>query len=356
MKSRTIALWIISVAIIIYFLVVAKRLLIPFVIAVAIWYLIESLSLVISKMSLKKSANKKIPRWLSLIFSTLFIIGIFIGAVKIVIDTIRSMTARLPDYEERFQIFFSQLPDFLGLGDIESVTDLVQEINLGATAGPVFDTLTNLLASVILVIIYVIFLLLERKLFRIKLKNLLKDKSTYDNFRNILSQINESIRTYISVKIFTSFLTGFLSYLVMEIMGLDFAIFFAFLIFLLNFIPSLGSITATSLPLLFSIIQFGSLGTFFILLVLLIGIQIVVGNYIDPRMMGSRLNISPLVIILSLVTWGTIWGFAGMIFSVPITAVLIIIFNQFPETKPIAIMLSETGELEVEKIGDREKS
>lgn len=354
MKSRNIALWILSTAVLIYFLVVAKRLLIPFVIAVAIWYLIESLSLFIGKMSLNKKAKKKIPRWLSLIFSTLVIIGLFIGAVKIVIDTFKSMRSTLPDYEDRFQSFFNQLPDFLDFGEIESVTDLFQEINIAATAGPVFDTVTNLFASVILVIIYVIFLLLERNVLSVKLKNLFGQKSNYDHFRAVLSKINESIRTYISVKIFTSFLTGFLSYLVMEIIGLDFAIFFAFLIFLLNFIPSIGSITATSLPLLFSIVQFESLSTFIILLILIVGIQIIVGNYIDPLLMGSRLNISPLVIILSLVGWGSIWGFAGMIFSVPFTAVLIIIFNEFKETKPIAILLSETGKLDVEKIGDRD--
>ena len=353
MKLRNIPLWIISTAVVIYFLVVAKRLLIPFVIAVAIWYLIESLSLFIGKMSINRKAKKKIPRWLSLIFSALVIIGLFIGAVKIVIDTFKSMRSTLPDYEEKFQSFFNQLPDFFEFGEIESVTDLLQEINVAATAGPVFDTVTNLFASVILVIIYVIFLLLERNVLSVKLKNLFGQKSNYDHFRSVLSKINESIRTYISVKIFTSFLTGFLSYLVMEIIGLDFAIFFAFLIFLLNFIPSIGSITATSLPLLFSIVQFESLSTFILLLILIVGIQIIVGNYIDPLLMGSKLNISPLVIILSLVGWGSIWGFAGMIFSVPFTAVLIIIFNEFKGTKPIAILLSEAGKLDVDKIGDR---
>jgi predicted PurR-regulated permease PerM len=132
----------------------------------------------------------------------------------------------------------------------------------------------------------------------------------------------------------------------MYFVGLDFAIFWAFLIFLLNFIPNIGSLIATLFPSALALIQFEN--TFAPFLVILIGvgaIQLLVGNLIEPRMMGSSLNISSLAVILSLSLWGTIWGITGMVLCVPITVIMMIIFAQFPTTRPVAILLSENGQL-----------
>jgi AI-2 transport protein TqsA len=355
MKSWTIPLWIISLAVIVIFLVAAKRILIPLVLAVAIWYLIESLSIGIRSIKLKGQKTNFIPRWGAILIASVLVIGTFLGGVQIVVENFQGMARAAGEYEKPFEDILSLLGRLLGMEEIPGFSDVLKEIELGALVGPLVDTLANLFASVILVIIYVIFLLLERNTFKTKLRKLFPNKKKYENFAGVMRQVNDSIRTYITVKIFTSFLTGLLSYTVMELFGLDFALFWAFLIFLLNFIPSLGSITATSLPLLFSLVQFEAFSTFFLLLVLLVGVQILVGNYIDPLLMGSRLNISPLVIILSLVTWGSIWGFAGMIFSVPITAVLIIACAQFPQTRPVAILLSAKGEVDVRTLGKSEK-
>lgn len=335
------------------FLIAAKRLLIPLVIAVAIWYLIESLSIGLRSITFGKGKGKYIPRWLSVIFSAVFILGTFILGIQIIIQNFEGMGQVLPKYEEQFIGFLEYVGEVLELEQVPGFRDLINQLNIPSLVGPLVDTLTNLIASTILVLIYVIFLLLERNSIKVKLKKIAGEGKRYNHFHTVMSQINDSIRTYITVKIFTSFLTGLLSYTVMIFIGLEFALFWAFLIFLLNFIPSLGSISATSLPLLFSLVQFDSLGTFVLLLILLVGVQILVGNYIDPRMMGSRLNISPLVILFSLVAWGSIWGFAGMIFSVPIMAVLIIIFAQFPDTRPIAIMLSANGETDIRHLGKR---
>ncbi|TVR87669.1 MAG: AI-2E family transporter [Saprospirales bacterium] len=355
MKSWTIPLWILAVAVIVFFLVAAKRILIPLVLAVAIWYVIESLAIGIRSIRFRGRSTRKIPRWIAIVFASVLVIGTFLGGVQIVVENFQDMARSTPKYEEQLTDLLSLVGDFLGIEGMAEVADIVAELDMPALIRPLVDTVANLFASVILVIIYVIFLLLERNTFKTKLRRLFSDQGNYDNFAGVMSQVNDSIRTYITVKIFTSFLTGLLSYIVMELFGLEFALFWAFLIFLLNFIPSLGSITATSLPLLFSLVQFEAFSTFFLLLVLLVGIQILVGNYIDPMLMGSRLNISPLVIILSLVTWGSIWGFAGMIFSVPIMAVLIISFAQFPQTRPFAVLLSAKGEVEVKTLGNSEE-
>ena len=138
--------------------------------------------------------------------------------------------------------------------------------------------------------------------------------STQNNpksFQAILRKIEDSISNYLRLKTYVSLLTGVLSYFVLLLVGVDGAPFWAFLIFLLNYIPTIGSLVAT-----------------------------------EPKVFGKSLNLSPLVTILSLAVWGEIWGITGMILSVPITVIMIIIFSQFDKTKNIAILLSESGNVD----------
>ena len=127
------------------------------------------------------------------------------------------------------------------------------------------------------------------------------------------------------------------------------AIFWAFLIFLLNFIPTIGSLLATLFPVIFSLLQFGDFSIALIILFVVGSIQVIIGNFIEPKWMGNSMNISPLVSILSLMFWGLIWGTTGMIVSVPFTVVIIIILSEIEYTRPLAILLSEKGD-----INDRE--
>ncbi|MEM7037311.1 MAG: AI-2E family transporter, partial [Bacteroidota bacterium] len=125
--------------------------------------------------------------------------------------------------------------------------------------------------------------------------------------------------------------------------GLDFAIFWAFLIFLLNFIPTFGSLAATIFPVVFSILQFDTWTPVIILLVGILATQMIIGNFLEPKLLGNRLNISSLVVLISLSVWGTIWGVIGMILAVPLTVAIMIILSEFESTLPIAIWLSADG-------------
>ncbi|MDX1667633.1 MAG: AI-2E family transporter, partial [Saprospiraceae bacterium] len=118
-----------------------------------------------------------------------------------------------------------------------------------------------------------------------------------------------------------------------------------FLIFLLNFIPSIGSIVGTALPALFSLLQYQDGSRFLLVLLSISAIQLLVGNYLDPRMLGRSLNISPFVVLFSLALWGAIWGIIGMFLSVPIMVILVIILSEFPSSRPFAILLSEKGRI-----------
>jgi AI-2 transport protein TqsA len=133
----------------------------------------------------------------------------------------------------------------------------------------------------------------------------------------------------------------------MRALGLHFAEFWALLVFILNYIPTIGSIFATIFPSLLALVQFESLVPFVVLLVGITLIQQLLGSFIEPNLMGMTLNLSPLVVVVSLIVWGLIWGVVGMFLCVPITVIIVIILANFPATRWVAVLLSKAGRLKV---------
>jgi predicted PurR-regulated permease PerM len=199
--------------------------------------------------------------------------------------------------------------------------------------------------NIFLIIIYVAFLLAEQSMFAKKIGQVLGDPGRIQAFDRILSQVNSAVRTYVYVKTLMSFLTGILSYVVLLSFGVDFPVLWAFMIFLLNYVPYVGSFVATFLPASFAVFQFQSFYVFIWIFLAIQVVQILVGNVLEPKVMGKTLNLSPLGVLLALTFWGMIWGIMGMILSVPITSILVIIALRFPSTRFVAVLLSETGEL-----------
>ena len=196
-----------------------------------------------------------------------------------------------------------------------------------------------------MVLLYAIFIVSEETSFGNKLKKLFSSTEELENATTILQKINKSISDYIGLKTLDSLLTGLIGYIFLAIMGVDAPFFWALLMFLLNYIPTIGSLIATIFPALFSLIQFGEFTPFLIILIGLGILEWFIGNVLEPKIMGDSLNISHLVTIIALVVWGQIWGITGMLLSVPITVVMIIICAQFKSTKAFAILLSKNGEI-----------
>ena len=204
-----------------------------------------------------------------------------------------------------------------------------------------------------MIVIYALFIFLEESSLIKKSRKIFPTEEGFNRMNKILEKIEFSISNYLRLKTYVSILTGVLSYLVLMLVGVDSAPFWAFLIFLLNYVPTIGSLVATVFPAFFCLIQFGEFTPFLIVLIAVGAVQVVVGNVVEPRLFGKSLNVSPLITILSLAVWGKIWGVTGMVLSVPITVIMIIVFSQFEKTKSIAIILSENGE--VDEIAKKEK-
>jgi predicted PurR-regulated permease PerM len=155
------------------------------------------------------------------------------------------------------------------------------------------------------------------------------------------------------VKTLMSLITAVLAYIILLVFDINYAPVWAMLVFFLNFIPVVGSIIAVILPMAMAVLQFWEISPWVIFVVtgLLIGVQQFVGSFLEPRFLGSSLNLSPLIILVSLSFWGFLWGPVGMLISVPVTVMMAIIFASVPATRWVAVLLSQNGDSVQEEFG-----
>ena len=266
--------------------------------------------------------------------------------VNILAVNIRQLLELIPQYQDNIDGVAMSLKNMVGVDVVTEIEKFVGDYDYASLLTGLLNSLTSLFGKAFLIIIYALFLLLEEPFFSWKIKKIYKTETEYNNANIILKKIDKSIGRYISIKSLVSFLTGLLSYFALLIIGIDAPLFWAFLIFVMNFIPTIGSLIATLFPAVFAILQFGDIAPGLWTLGSVGFVQIIVGNYLDPKLTGDSLNISPLVVLLSLSFWGAIWGILGMLLSVPITVMMIIIFAKVPATRPIAVLLSKKGNVD----------
>jgi predicted PurR-regulated permease PerM len=211
--------------------------------------------------------------------------------------------------------------------------------NIGRFLVTLSGSIFTFASKLVLVVIFLFFILLGKPFFKYKIL-----KSFSDDKANQLSQITLSItgqiRRYLSWQFVISFCTGCLVWLALSLIGVDFAVTWGALAFFLNFIPTVGSIAASIPPILLALIQFypsfwPGIITFFALLT----IQLSIGNGIAPKVLGDQLNLSPVVILLSLLFWGWLWGIVGALLSIPITAAIKIVCENIEPLQPISVMM-----------------
>lgn len=334
----------IIVTIIVFILVYFRNLIQPFVLAAVVWYLIRAIREVIGKIRYRQ---KSLPRWLRTILAILITFALLWLIIEIISYNVNLIIEKSSSYNQNLKNFIRTITDFTGIENVDTfIREQVAKIDLQTYATNTLNIISALLGNTALILIYTIFLLIEENFMPSKIKSFLEASNNRETVYDIIKRITSSINTYFAVKVGVSLLTGVLSYIVLAIVGVDFAVLWAFLIFIFNFIPYVGSLIATLLPAFFAIFQFASLIPFLWVLIGVEAIQILVGSYLEPRIMGKSLNLSPLIVILSLAFWGAIWGVVGMLLSVPIISVLTIVLAHFPSTKKIAILFSEKGNVD----------
>ena len=262
-------------------------------------------------------------------------------------STVDDVLEIAPVYQQNLNARLESLA-FVDIGEFEgqSFGQLLSSwIDIPAYARSIASSLTSILASGGLILIYLGFLFLEQGHFNKKIAALVSDREREEDINKLLHRIRDDIQKYVIIKVFTSSLTGILSYVFLRFMEVDFAGVWGLIIFLLNFIPTVGSIVATIFPALIAFAQSDGYSLFFIVLSGVGLIQICIGNILEPRLTGSSFNLSPIVILLNLALWGYIWDIPGMFLCVPFLIIITIILSHFPQTRPIAVMLSSDGKL-----------
>jgi predicted PurR-regulated permease PerM len=217
--------------------------------------------------------------------------------------------------------------------------------NITTIVSSIGSSVARLAASMGMVIVYMIFMFVEQSTFHKKFAVLFPNKPQNKKMRYITTSIDENMKKYLFMKTLVSAITGLISYGWMAILGLNFAGVWAFAIFILSYIPTIGAIIGCGMPILFAILMGMTLNEVILVSLGLIGLQILFGNIIEPKLTGKTLNLSTLAILINLVFWGLIWGVAGMFFSVPLLVATFIITAQFDSTRWIAILLSADGKI-----------
>ncbi len=288
--------------------------------------------------------TRNIPNWLAVpltimvILFTLFAVGSLVGG------SLNQFSATIPAYQERLdQLTAGARDQLVAWGDEWDIdtAEWMHEIRfspglLMGYIGTVLSSATVLLSNLTLVLLTVAFVLMEASGFPDKLRQAFGHD--LEGIQQVAS-ITHEVQSYFGLKTIISLATGFVAGTFLATLGIDFFILWGFLTFLLNYIPNIGSIMAAIPPVLLAMVQFG-FGTAAVVVVGYLAINMVIGNLIEPRLMGRRLGLSTLVVFLSLCFWGWVWGPVGMFLSVPLTMFAKILLENSGDLKWLAVLLS----------------
>lgn len=319
----------------------------PIVFSILVVYVIVGLARLLARIPV---IGPRLPMKVNYTLS-LLVIGLALMAMSSLIMTnLGRLVTLAPQYQDSLLGSIQRTAAHFGLESEPTWAtlrrDLLGQINLQRVIGSTVVSATSITASLLMVFLYVAFLLIEQRNLPNKLANLSRDPQRVAQLQKITLRINSRVGTYLAIKTLLSLLQGLTSWAIMAALGLEFAAFWAVLIALLNYIPYVGSFLSVILPVLFGIVQFGEVNPVLILAAALSVPQFFIGNFLDPYMMGSSLNLSPFAILISLTVWSALWGITGAFLAVPITACMTMVFSEFPGTRPIAVLLSSNGNLD----------
>ena len=282
--------------------------------------------------------RRKVPRLLGV----LAVLGIFLASgflIGVVVYTsTQSLLREFPVYQRRLTALVQGLIERFDLPEF-----LFAELNVNrAIGGLVLSVSGNFMAfagGLMVVLVFLFFLLMETPFVHLKMMQAFQGHTTR-KIVIIFAHINAQIGRYLNVKLLVSAMTATVVFIAFSIIGVDFPVIWAILTFLFNFIPSIGSIMITFFSGLFAVVQFVPEWNSIIATVTAMSVtQLVIGNIIDPKLLGDSLNLSPVVILLSLLVWGWLWGVMGMFLAVPLTVAIKISLESVPGMEPFGILM-----------------
>lgn len=325
-RIQTVCLLIQSAVAIAFALWWLRPVVIPFVLAMFVAFGLTPLIDVLRHML-------RVPRPLAVLVTLVigFILLSVLGAL--VSASVRQLSANASIYQAQIDILIARATQLLNQYGITwpatfgSLSDIPMK-TIGSMLMGTTNAILDILSKGLLVMLFLIFLLIG-------------DTTRRQTNGGLLGEAEARIKRYIITKVILSAATGVLVGLVLSLLGVDLALVFGLFAFLLNFIPSVGSLIATLLPLPVVLVNPEStLTTILLVIILPAAIQFVIGGLAEPKIMGGSLDLHPITVMLALIIWGMLWGVVGMLLATPLTAVMKIIFERMEPTRPMAELLA----------------
>ncbi|WP_304617670.1 AI-2E family transporter [Paracoccus sp. (in: a-proteobacteria)] len=335
-RLQTGFLGIIAFSLLLFMLVQARFILISLAIAIILFSLTSDAIHAIS-------TRLKVPNWLA---TTLALIAIALGILWVsttIVAQVNEIVFLAITYAERALVALPALTERLGPEAQERIMLTITNFNITGWIRSLAGQAGGILQGSVLVILFVGFMFAERVWFPLKVERLTEDADKAVQVRRIISSIMHRVNRYLVVKTGVSAVTSVLVYAIFRAAGLELAMAVAILTFILNFIPSVGSIIATAIATILVFVLTGDMTLTAIIGVSITLVQFVIGNVLDPMLLGQTLRLSSFGIILSLAFWGAVWGIPGMFLAVPIMVALMIVCAHVPWLRPVAVMLSREG-------------
>jgi AI-2 transport protein TqsA len=320
----------------------ARSILLPFALAVFISYVLNPL--------ISFFERRRIPGAISVILAMVVTFLVLNFFAVLIYTSIKSFSAEFPKYEDRFNDLWQQILRILDVpptvvdqtGEAPqglTLLSAIQNFSLSQLILTTMGSILSFLSNTVLVLLFLLFILIGRRQLTRKVQNAF-EPGVAGRIADMLTNVNAQIEKYLIAKSMISLVTGLMSTVVLLAFDVEFAIIWGLLTFLLNFIPSIGSIVATALPVAVAFLQFGGFVPVIWVALCLVVIQIIMGNILDPRIVGKSLNLSPLVVLFSLIFWGWLWGIVGMFLAVPISVIIKIVFENTESLRFLGVLMS----------------
>ena len=314
----------------------AQAILLPFLLAV--------MFAILASAPIQWLRRHRVPNWLSIVIVLLGLILAIGGLAALVVKTIQEFRAQQDFYNDRLQeIAFFVITSLQGMGLPVSYDEFMSLFNPSRVlnfAGAAFASLTEMISNAFFIFLTMLFILAEGSNLFARLESSIKQLRLDTGW---LQEFEENVQRYMAIKTVTSIGTGILVTILLSLIGVDFAVLWGVLAGLLNFVPTIGSIIAAAPAVLIALVQLGP-GSMALTIVGYVVINIGVGTFLEPRFLGKQLGLSTLVVFLSLVFWGWMFGTIGMFMSVPLTIMAKLGLESSPATQWAATLLGDSAD------------
>jgi len=346
---------------------VGKDIILPIVTAVILLQILYAASAAVARIpGLGRS-----PMWVRATLALVGVVLLLFALMRMLVASLQTLVPSLPIYQSNLESLFAAwfpapqetVAVQANLGNLmaspgeifdrgsdavikaasEFTTRLLTEVDIAALAQSVLSSLTSFGGFVFITILYAFFMLSEITGFPAKVRRAFGSDTQSTDTLNMIARINHDIGSYLATKTLINIILGVICWIIMRVLGIDYAVLWAIIIGLLNYIPYIGSIVGVAFPALFAVAQFGALTVPLVATGLMTVAQVIIGNIVEPHMLSKSVNLSPMVVLVALSVWSALWGIPGAILAVPFTTILMIILAGRKGTRPIAALLSSDG-------------